>query len=89
MRELLLVRLIRDVIRLNVRFPECSREFLETSEVHITVGNIEMSKEIVKLPPGNGRFFTYHFVQGTFLNEARHGCDYFLKLVKLGTKVRG
>ena len=83
MKEFLLKGLIRDEIRLNVSLKECSRELLETSEVEITVGNVKMLNEIVKLRPGNGGSFNYHFVLVTFLNEARHGCDNFLKLAKL------
>ena len=40
MKETLLVHLIGDEIRLNVRHKECSREVIENREVLITVGNI-------------------------------------------------
>ena len=83
MKEFLLKGLIRDEIRLYVSLKEGSRELIETSEVEITVGNVEMLNEIVKLRSGNGGSFNDHFVLVTFLNEARHGCDNFLKLAKL------
>ena len=83
MKEFLLKGLIRDEIRLYVSLKEGSRELLETSEVKITVGNVKMLDEIVKHRPENGCSFNYHLIRGTFLNEARHGCDHFLKLAKL------
>ena len=83
MKEFLLKGLIRDEIRLNVSLKECSRELIKTSEVEVTVGNVKMLNEIVKLRSGNGCSFIYHFILGTFLNEAIHRCDNFLKLAKL------
>ena len=68
MKELLLKGLIRDEIQLNVSLKECSRELMEISEVEITVGNVKMLNEIVKLRPGNGGSFNYHFILVTFLN---------------------
>ena len=47
-----------------------------------------MLNQIVKLRPGNGGSFNYNFVLVTFLNEAMHRCDNFLKLAKLGTIMR-
>ena len=48
MIELLLKGLIGDEIRLNLSLNECSREFIETSEIHIPVGNVHMLNEIGK-----------------------------------------
>ena len=80
MKEMLLKGLIGDEIRLYVSLKECRRELIETSEVEITGWNVKMLKEIVKPRSGNGCSFNYHFILGTFLNEARHAYDNFLKL---------
>ena len=49
MIELLLVCLIGDEIRLNASLEESSREFIYTSQVQLTIGNVQMLNEIIKL----------------------------------------
>ena len=49
MIELLFVCLIGDEIRLNAGLEESSREFINTSQVQITIGNVQMLNEIIKL----------------------------------------
>ena len=66
-KEWMIKYLIPEEFGLNVSLKECSRDFIEGSEVQFTVGNVEMLKSIVKLRSRNGCSFDYHFILWTFL----------------------